>query len=500
MATVLPSTGEISLSEAGTELGRATIKIDGVDRLSKQISLNDGDLRRLAGILFGEIGMNNLYGKDWPDAPVITVFDKPGEYYYDVENYISLSIVLTAGGGGGAGGYSNEGFAYGYNGGNGTSGGLSSFGNYAIAEGGQAGTYTGPSTDGIGREGKSGGFSPTFASGGRNGGGGAGGKGGFGVGGPAGAKGGSGGSISMTWFLSGDLQEGFSQDEFVNNAYVSLLMRQLDTEGFNFWTGLINQGASRIDTIRSFLLTSEYNTLYSTNAAFVKSLYVNLLFRYPDSLGYNFWLDAINANPDMRGVMIDSFLASPEFNNFNDGRAKNYITFGITPRMSATQFVNSLYLRLNRRDSDGAGLGFWVGVVESGTPRVDVMKQFLNSTEYNDLYKSNSEFVESLYVNLLLRHADPGGLDFYVGVLNNGSTRLSVIEAFLESAEFNSSRKRSFNLGLDEANNIPNKGDRIKIIVGAGGKGGLGHNDAGAVAGNGEDGVNGSCIITRFGI
>ena len=75
-----------------------------------------------------------------------------------------------------------------------------------------------------------------------------------------------------------------------------------------------------------------------------------------------------------------------------------------------------------------------------------------------------------------------------------------MIEAFLESAEFNSSRKRSFNLGLDEANNIPNKGDRIKIIVGAGGKGGLGHNDAGAVAGNGEDGVNGSCIITRFGI
>ncbi len=63
----LPSSGPISFSQINTELGKAS---------NATISLNDGDVRNLAGKASGAISMSDLLGKS--SGPV---FDYPPGYY-----------------------------------------------------------------------------------------------------------------------------------------------------------------------------------------------------------------------------------------------------------------------------------------------------------------------------------------------------------------------------------------------------------------------------------
>lgn len=89
----LPSTGPISLANVNVELGLSS---------TTNISLNQTNVRTLAGISSGTISLNSLRGKS--NAPTITI--SPSSLYTSRSGGGSAtSATATGSGSGGAGGY-----------------------------------------------------------------------------------------------------------------------------------------------------------------------------------------------------------------------------------------------------------------------------------------------------------------------------------------------------------------------------------------------------------
>ena len=99
-----------------------------------------------------------------------------------------------------------------------------------------------------------------------------------------------------------------------------------------------------------------------------------------------------------------------------------------------------LYNASFKRLPDPDGLRYWIGNFSSGKDdERAVASSFLASSEFKQRYGENvsdSTYVNTLYKNVLGRDADTGGLNYWLGQLNNGAeTRYEVLLGFSESAE-----------------------------------------------------------------
>jgi hypothetical protein len=80
------------------------------------------------------------------------------------------------------------------------------------------------------------------------------------------------------------------------------------------------------------------------------------------------------------------------------------------------RFVTQLYVTLLQRQPEAAGLASWVGDLDHGVSRAQVVRGFEQSLEWR------TDQVEALYHQFLNRDADPSGLDTYVHYLGMGGT------------------------------------------------------------------------------
>ena len=100
-------------------------------------------------------------------------------------------------------------------------------------------------------------------------------------------------------------------------------------------------------------------------------------------------------------------------------------------------FVERFYALVLGRESDQAGLDGWVNALLGGTlSGADVAEAFFLSREYLDRNTSDDEFVETLYRAFFNRNSDFDGKQGWLGALQRGSSRGQVIDGFSGSAEF----------------------------------------------------------------
>lgn len=102
--------------------------------------------------------------------------------------------------------------------------------------------------------------------------------------------------------------------------------------------------------------------------------------------------------------------------------------------------VYRLYEAALDRSPDLAGLGFWMHVLDHGLLSLhEIAATFMASTEYQELYgssQSHLELVTRFYQNIHGRDPEPGGRDFWVGMLDRGVLdEVDVLVAISESAE-----------------------------------------------------------------
>jgi hypothetical protein len=97
--------------------------------------------------------------------------------------------------------------------------------------------------------------------------------------------------------------------------------------------------------------------------------------------------------------------------------------------------VQSFYQNFLGRQGEASGVAGWVSALQLGASEEDVALLFLTSPEYNALHADNTDFVQSLYRNVLGREGETSGVQSYVNSLNGGESRASVAATFLHSTE-----------------------------------------------------------------
>jgi hypothetical protein len=102
--------------------------------------------------------------------------------------------------------------------------------------------------------------------------------------------------------------------------------------------------------------------------------------------------------------------------------------------------VGRLYEAGLGRKADIAGLNFWYDVHADGNSELVIAREFLKSAEFtknfgNASTMSNRELVEAMYENVLGRGSDGEGAAFWIGQLESGYGRENLLVAFADSAE-----------------------------------------------------------------
>ena len=147
-----------------------------------------------------------------------------------------------------------------------------------------------------------------------------------------------------------------------------------------------------------------------------------MLRRDPDFGGWKFWFDQYNVQHMSLRSILNNFLTFPEFQN----------TYG---NLTNDQFVNLVYQNVLGRAPDQAGHDFWLGQLNSGLSRTDMMLGFINSTEFSTNVRARA-FANLLYMGFLRRSAEPSGLAFWTATLADPTQLGNAINAFITSPEY----------------------------------------------------------------
>ena len=119
-----------------------------------------------------------------------------------------------------------------------------------------------------------------------------------------------------------------------------------------------------------------------------------------------------------------------------DGSGKK-ATCKITVYTNTEAYVARIYTKALGRAAEPAGLKYWVSEINAKrkTP-VEVAELFFFAPEFTNKKLNNTAYVKVLYRTFMGREADQGGLNYWVGRLNKGESRKSVLEAFAGCPEF----------------------------------------------------------------
>jgi uncharacterized delta-60 repeat protein len=216
-------------------------------------------------------------------------------------------------------------------------------------------------------------------------------------------------SFGLARYLTDNV--GTSNQRFVEQLYWDLLRRPVDTAGMVFWTGLLDQGLSRMQVVAAIQNSPEYHTLV------VADLYQRVLGRTTDPSGQAYWvsfLDRGGTAEQLEAIL----LASDEFFVRHGGN-------------NDRGFLPALYQIILQRPIDPAGAQSWGQALQSGAlSRQAVAAAVLASLESDRLE------VQNLYLHFLHRAPDPTGLDNFTTALQRGLSNEQVAVIFLSSPEY----------------------------------------------------------------
>lgn len=108
--------------------------------------------------------------------------------------------------------------------------------------------------------------------------------------------------------------------------------------------------------------------------------------------------------------------------------------FTVTQDGNNQAFVSQLYLDLLERNADPGGLAFWTNDIDSSAlTRAQVAQSFFTSPEFG----GNGAFVFGCYLGILGRNADFSGWDYWYAALQGDNlTQTAVLNSFLASPEY----------------------------------------------------------------
>ena len=224
---------------------------------------------------------------------------------------------------------------------------------------------------------------------------------------------------------------GTPNQRFVMETYRDLLHRPADPSALAYWSGLLDQGHSRLEIVQSIIHAAMPREL---GPDLVNGIYQKYLGRDADAGGLAFWTGQLVAGQTIEQVEA-AVIATQEFfskaGGTNDG------------------FIHKLFQLALGRDADAAAIADFNAAFLNGLTREQAADFVFMSHEYHvDQVKSYYQapidaddrsvhsvpFIDDL--DFLDRPADAAGLNALVAELDHGASDQFIWTAFLVSSEF----------------------------------------------------------------
>lgn len=184
---------------------------------------------------------------------------------------------------------------------------------------------------------------------------------------------------------------------------------------------LVPGNTSAEDVEASILATNDYySSTGGTPAGFVSGLYQSLLGRPADSAGLASWVNMLQSGQS-RLQVIEAFERTPEALATKVARWYQQDLGWNSPLADLKQDPGVLY---------------WSTLLDSGQTDNAVLAQMLTTSDFWASHgASNAGYVTGLYQALIGRAPDAPALNYFAGLLQNGASRLSIIQTLQGTAE-----------------------------------------------------------------
>lgn len=231
---------------------------------------------------------------------------------------------------------------------------------------------------------------------------------------------------------------------FVRGLYTKCLEREAEKGGVNYWaTELAKKTQNAASVLEKFICSDEYKKKNATDNQYVKMLYAVCMNRTASEKEVNYWVGQLQNGTSRRNVLAD-FVGCKEFTGIcsqygiekgsivKDNGGKNEES-----KDQVVNFVKRFYEKCLGRTGDQGGINHWANGLKAGTfTGQDIARNFILSDEFKKKNLDNSGFIKVLYSVLMDRNADQGGLNYWVQLLESGTSKESAINGFIDSPEF----------------------------------------------------------------
>lgn len=225
----------------------------------------------------------------------------------------------------------------------------------------------------------------------------------------------------------------FASATLTNSTFITLVAQATAGSTFAGWSGVCS-GANSSCRIAAGNNDANVGARFTANgggeagpltdpAVFVTQQYMDFFRRAPDRPGLNYWVQQMASGDATRAQVVAALMGSPDY----QGR--------LAP-------IVRLYTAYFKRLPDYAGLMYWFNTMHpasgsSGLGLSQVSNAFAQSSEFTTTYGplNNARFVTRVYENVLNRAPEPAGQAYWVGRLDTGMSRGELMIGFSESVE-----------------------------------------------------------------
>lgn len=229
--------------------------------------------------------------------------------------------------------------------------------------------------------------------------------------------------------------------DFIERMYTKALDREADAAGVEYWTNvLVKKEKTAAEVGYNFVFSDEYKNKNTKDDTFVETLYNVFMDRKSDKEGKNYWVGLLEKGYSRRYV-YRKFAHSEEYTKV----CQSYkITRGVITLESErdlypnlTEYVGRLYSKALDRHPDDVGMDWWCANIKKHTMTpVAAAESFILSPEFEAKKLNNEEYVKVLYRTFMGREYDQEGLNYWVGRLNTGESRRTILRSFAGCQEF----------------------------------------------------------------
>lgn len=229
---------------------------------------------------------------------------------------------------------------------------------------------------------------------------------------------------------------------FVRRLYEKMLGRTADPEGLEYYSrSLAERELTGEEIGKRFLLSSEFQNRNLSNAEFLEVLYEAFMNRSSDEDGKNYWKNFLDNGISREHVLLE-FLNSAEYADRCEeagicAKIQNEELDDSVLNPELTLFISHLYEKALGRQAETEGIAYYTReILEGNMKPEDMAKNIIASEEFRNRSLSDEDYIKVLYQAFMAREFDQSGLDYYLGKMEDGEDRTDILTGFICSPEF----------------------------------------------------------------